>query len=299
MAATNYRRTDHPYLVAHLHDLPGSLAQLAGQALEADEPLETLFVMPPQALPKNFGGRGGMHLAPERALLFTARGVLFVQDAGASGQPAQAVALHGDQLLYAHLTQILLYGRLELCAVEHDALKRIVVEYNTVGHFLLQPALQRLLRLAWDEPPGMPGLDSDSTESVLEALGERSFKFKGGLRYHGLLPGERLLGCVFQPRILRRVLGIFPRLAEPAALLALTEHQILLIEEGRTNATSYGWFITFCPRRCVTGIETAPHAAWQEVQVHLQKGSISAERRVIVENAAAQAWRDLWSSHAQ
>ena len=107
-----------------------------------------------------------MHLAPERALLFTAMGVLFIQDVGPSGQP-----------------------------------------------------------------------------------------------------GERLLGFVFQPRIIQRVLGIFPRLAAPAALLALTENEILLIEEGRTNATSYGWFVTFCPRRYVTGVESTPHSEWQNVYV--------------------------------
>ncbi len=68
------RRTDHPYLVKSLQDLPDGLRPLAGQTLEAGEPAETIFVMPAQLLPKNFGGRGGMHLAPERALLFTARG---------------------------------------------------------------------------------------------------------------------------------------------------------------------------------------------------------------------------------
>ena len=58
------RRTDHPYLVKSLQDLPDGLRPLAGQTLEAGEPAETIFVMPAQSLPKNFGGRGGMHGEP-------------------------------------------------------------------------------------------------------------------------------------------------------------------------------------------------------------------------------------------
>jgi hypothetical protein len=289
------RRTDHPYLVESLQDLPDGLRPLAEQTLEAGKTVETIFVMPAQSLPKNFGGRGGMHLAPDRALLFTAQGVLYVQDGEASGQPGQVVYLRGDQLLYTRMIQILLYGRLEFCGVEGDALKRIVVEYNTVGHDLLKPALQRFLRLAWGKPSVSPG--DDHTEALLEALGEQSFKFRGGLRGYGLLPGERLLGCVFQPRIIQRVLGIFPRLAAPAALLALTENEIMLIEEGRTNPTSYGWFITLCPRNYVTGVEARPGAEWKDVHVHLKKGEITADHQVTLENAAAQAWQSLWSSY--
>lgn len=295
MPAPYSRRTDHPYLVESLEDLPDGLQHLAGQGLEAGETAETIFVMPAQWLPMDFGRRGGMHLVPERALVFTSRGALYVQGAGRSGEPGQAIYLPGSQLFYTRLIQVLLYGRLEFYSAAGDRLQRIVVEYNTTGHDLLKPALQRFLRLAWEQKPsGAPHPDVDQTETMLQALGEQSYKFRGGLQGYGLLPGERLLGFVFQPRITQRILGIFPRLIAPAAVFALTEKSILAIEEGRTNATSYGWFVTYCPRHYVSGVSVAPHAQWQDVCVQMQMGDIQDKYLVTVEEKSALALRGLW-----
>jgi hypothetical protein len=60
------RRTDHPYLVESLQDLPDGLRQLAEQALGPDEPVDTIVVVPPQTMPKSIEGRGGMHRVPEQ-----------------------------------------------------------------------------------------------------------------------------------------------------------------------------------------------------------------------------------------
>lgn len=295
MPAPDSRRTDHPYLVDRLEDLPEGLQQLAGQGLAAGETAETIFAMPAQWLPMDFGRRGGMHLVPERALLFTGRGALYVQGAGRSGEPGQAIYLPGSQLFYTRLIQVLLYGRLEFYIAAGDRLRRIVVEYNTVGHDLLKPALQRFLRLAWEQKPsGRPSPGVDQTETMLQALGEQSYKFRGGLQGYGLLPGECLRGFVFQPRITQRILGIFPRLIAPAAVFALTEKSFVAIEEGRTNATSYGWFVTYCPRHYVSGVSVAPHAQWQDVCIQLKKGNIQEKYLATVEEKSALALRGLW-----
>ena len=289
------RRTEHPYLVESLQDLPDHLRKLAEQALKPDDPVDTIFVMPAQSLPKNFGGRGGMHLVPERALLFTAQGVLYVQGDETPKKTGLVLYLNGDQILYARLTLILLYGQVEFLGVEGEAPKHLVVQYNSVGQDLLQPALLRFLRSSWGKQSSSAESGENHTDELMQTLGQVSFKLRNGLRSYALQPGERLLGCVYQPRIMEKVLGIFPRLVAPATFLALTEHDILLIEDGRTNSTSYGYFITFCPRSCVVGISIKINARWQEVLIHLENGSVTADHQVTVENAAAQAWQELWS----
>jgi hypothetical protein len=287
------RRTEHPYLVESLQDLPDRLRQLAEQALEPKDLVETIFVMPAQSLPRNFGGRGGMHLAPERALLFTAQGLLYVQGEAPPKKADQVVALRGDQILYARLTLILLYGQLEFYAVVGKTPKHLIVQYNTVGQDLLQPALLRFLQLSQGEQLFSAESGENHTDEYLQTLGQVSFKLRNGLRSYAMQPGERLLGCVYQPRMMEKVLGIFPRLVAPAAFLALTEHNILLLEDGRTNSTSYGYFITFCPRSCVKGVEASPDARWHRVLIHLQKAGITADLQVTVEEAAAKEWNQM------
>jgi hypothetical protein len=289
------RRPEHPYLVDSLADLPSDLRKLAEQVLEPAEPVNTIFVVPPQTMPKNMDGRGGMHRLPEQALLFTAHRVVHVQVADVSGMPGQATWLSIDQLFYVQLIMILLYGRLEFYGVEGNALTSIVVEYNIVAHNLLQPALHGFLRQAW----GTASNNEDRTETLLEGLGQQSFKFRNGLRRYGLLPGAKLLGFAFQPRIAKRILRMFDRIVTPAALLAFTENELVVIEEGRTTPTSYGWFITFCPRDCLAKVETVPNAKGKDVLIRMRKGSNAANHQVTLDNDTAQAWLSLWSNLAQ
>lgn len=292
------RRTEHPYLVDSLADLPADLRQLAEQTLEPNELVDTIFVVPPQTMPKNIEGRGGMHRVPEQAILFAADRILHVQAAEKPGAPGQAPWITTDQLFYVRLILILLYGRLELYGVDDGALKRIIVEYNTVAHELLQPALQRFLCRAWRTGVHVEGIESDHTESLLQELGQQSFKFGNGLPAYGLLPGAKLTGFVFQPRLVQRIWRIFQHLVAPAALLALTDGELVIIEEGRTNATSYGWFITLCPRVYVARIEIGPGARQQDIHVYMSRGISTAAHQVTMESKAAQGWMSLWLSKA-
>lgn len=209
------------------------------------------------------------------------------------GRPGQVIHLRGDQLLYTHLSLVLLYGRLEFCGIEGEALTHIVVEYNTVGHDFLHPTILRFLRLAWQQPQSQRP-QHDQTDTLLQELFEKSFKFRNGLKIYAMQPGEPLLGFVFQPRIMRPYFRIFHRLVAPAALLALTQNDLVLIQEGRSSVSSYGWFITFCPRICVSGIEITPNVEWQDVNIHLKRGDFTADHQVTVENTAARNWQSLW-----
>jgi hypothetical protein len=285
----------YPYLTTRLTDLPNNLRNLAEQKLARGEPIHTIFVVPPQTMLKNFEGRGGTHSVPEQALLFTADGVLHVQAAKTLELPGQAAYIRCDQLLYARLILILLYGRLELCGVEDAALKHISVEYNTVAHRLLQTELHRFLRLACGTAIHTHEPGENLTDALVQKLWSQSFKFGNGLKDYALQPDERFLGYVFQSRIVQKTWWIFQRLLVPATLLAITDNELILMEEGRTSATSYGFFITFCPRAYVKGVETRPDGEWQDVYVHLEKGGGTTDHQVTIEKNKAQAWLSLWS----
>jgi hypothetical protein len=289
------RRTPPPYLVNNLEDLPLGLRQLAKQTLAAKEPAVTIFVVPKQMISKKLEGLGGMRSVPDQALIFTTDGLLHILGSSKPDHPGQTAYLRGDSLIYAHLSLILLYGRLELCGTHNGALTKIVIEYNAVSHHLVQPAMQRFLHLSWGHAYPVKSYDV-TTSRFLYEIRNTSFKYRRGLEDYALQTGESLLGCVVQPPILRRFLSIFRLRVAPPVLLALTQSQLIIIEEGMTSATSLGWYFTFCPRVCITGIEFKPNNIWQDMCIHLRRGNLTAERRTKVENDAAQDWQTLWTS---
>lgn len=286
----------HPYRVHSPGDLPVSLRQSAEQTLESRGPVHSIFVVPAQAFLKGWFGR---RYVPEQALVFTAQGVLHIQDGATPGQPAQATYLPADDLLYAHLSLLLLYGRLELAGRVGSTLARVVVEFNTVGEPLLQPGLRQLVRQAWGKKAALAA-GQTPPEAILRELDRLPMKFRNGLRHRGLQSDERLLGFVFQPGIWTRRWRFFSRQVTATTLLALTDRQLVILEEDKTGGqASYGWIFTFCPLAGVAGIESKPAEAWQELQVHLERGGVAVDRRITLEPDVAVAWRDLWVHHSR
>ena len=289
------RRTHPPYLAQRIEDLPAGLRRLAEPALTVDDPVETIYVVPRQMIAKKLEGFGGMRNVPDQALIFTAHGVLHVREASPSERAGQVAYVQASSLAYAHLTLVLLYGRLELCGTNGETTTTIVIEYSTVSHQLVQPALQCFLHMSWEQPfPVKPY--NETTNRFLYEIRMAPYKFRRGLEDYALQSDERLVGCIVQPPITRRFLGVFRRKIAPPMLLTLTQHQLIIIEEGLTSATSLGWYFTFCPRAGITDIEFKPNDLWQDMVVHLRRGEVNAQRRTKVGSEAAQDWRALWSS---
>lgn len=288
--------TVHPYRVECLADLPVALQQIAGQSLAAGDPPETIIYLPQQIVPRKFLEPAWKSIIPEQALIFTTAGVWHLRAASPHGEAGLAAYLPGSTLLYAHLSLVLLYGRLELCGVGAEGLGRMVIEYNTVSHFLIQPALERLLSLAWG--PASADREAGSAAPFFPDLQDATLKYRNGLRNYLLKFDQRLVGCILQPPITGRVFGLRPRKLAPPVLVALTDHQLVIIEEGIGNATSYGYYITYCPRRCIATIEFKKQAAWQEMIIHLSSGDAATMRMTRLEDTAAQAWQAVWAAQA-
>lgn len=281
----------HPYLVKNLAELPDGLRSAAEEVLGPDTLPERIFVVPHQTFFQNWFSR--RHV-PQQALLFTAQGVFHVQESTSPDQPAQATYLEAADLLYIQLRLLLLYGRLELVGKSHSILTRVVVEFNTVGVPLLLPALRRLVALAWEAGAEIPV----SKEGMLPEFENLPLKFKNGLRLYGLQPGECLLGLVFQPGLWERRGAMFRRQIAANTLLALTNHEVVIVEEERTGRKNpYGWILTYCPLACVKGFETTSGELWQELQLHLTRNGVAVDHPVTLERETVQAWQNLWANY--
>ncbi len=290
-----HRRPEHPYRAKTLEELPVRLRSLAAQTLLPDDPAEDIFVIPEQMLSKSKDGIGGLHWVPEQCLLFTQRGVVHAQAGKSGDEMGQASYLAGSSLLYAQMSLILLYGRMEICGAVNGEMSRIVVEYNAVSHDMLEPALHKLIRLAWAQ--ALDQNANDDKNYLLEKLEDQSYKFRNGLALHALQPDEKLLGYVFQPCVFMRYFRIIRRQIAPPSLLAITDKQLIIIEEGMTNATSYGYYFTYCPRAYVVDVDFEPAETLQDVCIHLRKESVTADHRLTVENCTALALKDLFFSN--
>jgi len=297
------RRPEHPYRIKSLADLSDGLRRLAEQVQPYAETINSIYVIPEQMLSRDWSGLGGIHRVPEQALLFTPHGVIHVQAGETMAEIGHAQYLPGDRLLYARLIIVLIYGRIELVGVIDDNLTRIIVEYNSVSQELLQPELYKFLRLAWNQVDAEKSTDNQ-TAFLLNQLEQQSDKFGSGLRNYSLQKDEQLQGYVFQPRPHKQKYRISHQPIAPASLLALTDKQLLIIEEGITSATSYGYFFTYCPNANVVNVETKTDDeiktknGLQDVCIHLRKDNVTEDHQLTLKNEHALAFEALWASHA-
>ena len=278
-----------PYLVSGLADLPGSLQQAALQSAGPAEELISICVFPGRTYLKDWHSREEVL---EQALLFTKNGLQHIQAPAALDQAVRTVSMQAVDLLYARLSLILMYGRLELV---DKSLSQVVVEFNAAGFDMIRPGLQSFLGTSSGKN-AIPHPEAALTNSVLSELGERSYKFMNGLKLYGLLPGEQVLGFIFQPGLWGRRWRIFPMRMSETTLLAITDKQLIVVEEqSRSRFPAYGWILTFHPRHAIEKLSVTPRLNWLEVIIEMKSSSGMIERGILLDQANASAWQELWS----
>lgn len=283
--------TPMPYSVESVGDLPRSLQQAASHVLElTDRPL-SIFVIPATTRLKNWYG---WERAPEQALLFTDDGVAHLQ--AISPEDARSVYLKAADLRSTCLSLKLMNGRLELV---DDCLSRVVVEFNAGGFELLQPGLQILL-LSSCKGSSIPPSPIPLAETILEDIEKISYKYRNGLALYGLLPGEQLLGFVYQPAIWKKRWGLFSSKVTDATLLATTDKQLIVVEQ-RSNSRfpAYGWIFTFCPRTFIRTIGISSHEPWRELRIEMCMRAGFLDKSILLEQQNTLAWQDLWLRFGQ
>lgn len=287
-------RERFPDLIPTPAELPATLRPLAEQALPRQADVWSIFFVPAQTFLQTWFG---LRYVPEQALLFTSQGVLHVQAPADPDQPPSTAYFQAADLLYTRLSLLLLYGRLELIGSVGGDLTRVEVEFNTVGEYLLRPPLEQFLQLTWgqtrvDLPP------ESQLDATLKQLTELPLKFNNGLRHRGLQPAERLLGFVFQPAIWVPRWRFLWRQVSATTLLALTDRQVVLVQEPMEQRTTYGWIFTYCPLACLAEVEAKTIEGWSQLTLSLRRDKVAEEHRIMLEPDTAQAWADLWQQYS-
>jgi hypothetical protein len=271
----------HPYPIQNLNELPLPLMQLANQYTHLFDSFDFMMVVPNQSFLKGLFGR---RFVPQQALLFYPEGVLHLQDAKPQERAGKATLIEARDLRRLRSSLLLLYGKLEISAKKDDTTQEIEVEYNTIAHDRLKPFIQRLLRCSW---AGSPAVPVDLPRFELPEVAKLPFKFQSGLRVYGLQPQEELCGLVFQPEILEPRLGFFRRKISPNTLIALTDRQIVLIQEEIASTSNYGWVITYWPRQHVKKIHAESRSPWQILYIKTDLDPAAEKTAIVLDPSAA------------
>lgn len=282
----------HPYTVRSISDLPEELQDQAGKYLPAGEQVPDLFIIPRAIHPSQYHSP---RFQPEQALLFTNHGVLSIQESDLNGNIPNPIYIRAESLISMQVSLILLYGRLEIIGANNGSSERIVAEYNTVAHELLQPALHHFLSSSAQR------IENKIYDPFLEkiawlAVSDLHMKYANGLSLHAMSKDEQLLHIAFQPAIRKTVFpGLKRRIAFPV-LFALTNHHLIVLgEEQAKGHTDYGWIITYCPLSVIDRIETIPEKQYLRLIIYLHFKGVQVNYEVKVDETTARKITEFWN----
>jgi hypothetical protein len=173
------------------------------------------------------------------------------------------------ETILVEMTDILLYGRLQLDYVADGQTRSVAVYFNTVMGELYQEAA-KLLLCAMDDASPPHCYDRSEIYATLEIL---PLKFQNGIvRYFPF--GQRALGFVHWPPVFGRTLKTLRREVAPEGVLVLTNSQLLFISEekawwgGRSRRhAKYGYIVTYCPLSRVKAIHLGERASCDVLRV--------------------------------
>jgi hypothetical protein len=184
-----------------------------------------------------------------------------------------------------------MFGRLELV---DESLTRVVVEFNAAGFDIIRAGFQNFLSTSCGRNI-ISTPDTPLPKTLLDDLGELSYKFRNGLYLYGLLPGEQMAGFVFQPSLWSLRWHLFRLKTAETTLLVLTDKQLIVVEEqSRSRFPAYGWIFTFYPRKAIKNIGVNPGQRWQELIIEMNSRTGSIDRRILLEQPNVSAWQELW-----
>jgi hypothetical protein len=281
----------HPYQPESIEALPSELLDMAHRFLPDGEQVLSIFVVP---INPYLSRKKKQRIAPTQALIFTSTGVLHIQASTALEPASRPTFLHAKDLMYVHLSLILLYDRLEMVGQVDGRLEKIEVEYNAVGHRLLEPALQQFLSKSWENSDRL-STDPHLEEMAAQNLNELPTKYRNGLKNFALQPKEQLLGVIFQPPIQERLWMGFSRQIAPTTMLALTDRQVINCCETKTEEpNSYGWAFTFLPIETIDRIEVIPFRGHQLLTFNLSRKDSQAQLAFHLTELKGLDWQALW-----
>jgi hypothetical protein len=277
----------HPYKINSLEQLPANLFDLIRQQGLEVQACTDIFVIPQSSIVQ----QSRVHKVPHQALIFTPEGVVYVSEALSANMKSKVTWIAARDIFKIKLSLILLYGKLEIWGAGKEEPELICAEYNAVAHELLAPMLQQLLRLTWRNNPVENSVPlATAGDADLEPL---SYSFSNGFKIRALQADEKMRAVVSQPEIIERHLKIFKHKICPNAALAITQQQIVLLEESQTTNGKYAWIFTFCPVYRLSSTEQVDDQEYHKIKIHLSAADSEAVE-VIMDDPHARKWQEIW-----
>ena len=155
--------------------------------------------------------------------------------------------------------------------------------------------MEELLRMAWaDESKGD---FKEENAKLIEPFRNQSFKFGNGMALYGLQPGERLLGLVLQEGIWKKFFLGKGFQVRPPVLVALTDKQLILLEEEPLNIeANYGWIFTYCSRSIIQQIEIRYGKKAGSLFIFLNRNGVEMTLQTRLRTEASQKLIELWQA---
>jgi hypothetical protein len=194
--------------------------------------------------------------------------------------------------MYVKVSLLLLYGFLEIVAQGQTSPARLGLEFNTVAwHQIARPLWPWLQAARAESGVARPS----NSPAAYRACAKLPLKFSNGVRRYGLLPGETLEECLFQPGTCKRWLRVFSRPVTANTLLLLTSNYVVVIKEELLVAQ--GWIFSYLPRTGIAGMKSQSRGLWNDVSIQLQRGDQSVTYYLKLKHEAAESWREKWIRH--
>jgi hypothetical protein len=262
----NYKA--HPFSIGDKFTMPENLASiLYNNGFDYNE-YEGSFIVPPQVYPEHgFVKR----YVPWQALLFNNNVIVHVKDSLILDESGTANKVCADNLTYLKLNHCLLYGKLDIVCSNGKSANRIEVEFNTTGYNILEPNLDRFLKAGLQESKA-----SNGAKHVYDRLKNIPVKYQNGVYMYILQKGEVLLDFIYLPRLVRKI-GFIKINLTPNILFAITDRQLVIIEDDFSVVSLYTWILTFIPINNVKGISFEKQSRFTKAIIKIKKDNLSEE----------------------
>lgn len=141
------------------------------------------------------------------------------------GKKVTVVCYWFKDINYIEQGTMLLYSWIGINGLIDDKLSVSIVEYNSV----VVDLFDRIVKTIRQVYLMLDNMDGDQDLSKLEFLNKLNYKFLN-YSHESILPGEKIIGTVYQPDISEKVLIVFKRTVTLAHLTILTDKEIIIIK---------------------------------------------------------------------
>lgn len=214
-------------LIRSVNDLAGPVAEAVRRHQPVDS-IRQIIRIPPGEYPIyrsiwRYSLPFGWRKTPERVLVF-GREAFSVFDID-RGAVSTALSIPLTRLIDVHPFVLLLYSWLEMVWDDSGTVRRVKIEYNSVGDHHIWQGITTLRETF--PRRAMPVPDPAPEQGVAQF----PFKFRTYV-FDSLMPGETLIAALYQPSITSKG-SFFKPFISPNRVLALSDRNIFTIEDQR------------------------------------------------------------------